>query len=106
MSHSDWEICGEAVDGYGAIEKNRQLSPELIVMDLSMPRMNGLEAAVKILQEFPNRRIVLLTLYASHQLADQAHEAGIRGTLSKAAALDHIEEGIEAVLRGEEFVSI
>lgn len=102
--HADWVVCGEAADGREAIEKNRQLNPDLIVMDLSMPRMSGMESANEILREFPDRRIALLTLHASHQLAKEAREARIRATLSKADT-DHITDAIEAVLRGEEFIS-
>src|ERR1700681_1056961 len=62
-THADWEVCGEAVDGIEGIQKSRLLGPQLILMDLSMPRMSGIEAASQILREFPNVRILLLTLY-------------------------------------------
>jgi hypothetical protein len=55
---------------------------------------------VRILEEYPERPILLVTLYLTHQLTEEAHTAGIRGTLSK-TAMDHLEDGIEALLRGE-----
>lgn len=100
--HADWEVCGEAVDGVEAIQKNRQLSPHLIIMDLSMPRMSGLEAASEILKESPKIPILMLTLYATRVFVEQAHHAGIRGALSK-TAIHRLTDGIEALLHGEEF---
>lgn len=98
----DWEVCGEAVDGVEAIQKNRQLSPQLIVMDLSMPRMSGLEAASAILKESPKLPILMLTLYATSVFVKQAHDAGIRGALSK-TAIHRLVDGVEALLHGAEF---
>ena len=63
--------------------KNRLLSPQLILMDFSMPLMNGLETSAAILKEFPKARIILLTLHASLQLAEAAHKVGILATISK-----------------------
>ena len=101
-ANADWEVCGEAVDGIEGIQKNRLLSPDLILMDLSMPRMSGIEAASQILREVPNVRILLLTLFLTHPLAQEARKIGIRATVSK-AAMHHLVSGINAVLRGEEF---
>ena len=97
-----WEICGEAANGLQAIERSRSLIPDLLIMDFSMPGVTGLEAASEILKEFPKLPILLLTLYLTRQLAEQASNAGIRGTLSK-TAMDHLSEGMEALLRGEHF---
>lgn len=74
----DWEVCGEAVDGFEAVQKNRDLTPHLIIVDLSMPRMTGVEAACQILAEFPKVPIVVLTLYLTSQLAADARKIGIR----------------------------
>ena len=101
-SHVDWEVCGEALDGMEGVQKNRLLQPNLIIMDLSMPRMSGIEAAAEILKEFPKVPILLLTLYVTAQLAQEARNVGIRGTLSK-TAIDPLVGHIERVLRGEEF---
>lgn len=100
--NSDWEVCGEAVDGLQAIQQNRRLTPHLIIMDFSMPGMTGLEAASQILKEFPNLPILLLTLYLTRQLAEQARNGGVLGTLSK-TAMHRLSDGIEALLRGEHF---
>lgn len=101
-SRVNWEVCGEAVDGLEGVQKNRLLKPHLIIMDLSMPRMSGIEAAVEILKEFPKVPILLLTLYLTRQLAEEARNVGIRATLSKTAT-HQLADGIDATLRGEEF---
>ena len=83
-----------------AVKKNRLLAPQLIVMDLSMPFMTGIEAAQAILKEFPKVPILLLTLYLTHHLAEQARDPGIRATLSK-TDMQHLVCEIEAVLSCE-----
>lgn len=100
-THNGWEVC-EAGNGMEGVEKARQLAPDFVVMDMSMPYMTGIEAASEILREFPNVPIVLLTLYNTRQLAEEARKTGIRATLSKTDA-EHLSSGIEAVLRGGEF---
>jgi Response regulator containing a CheY-like receiver domain and an HTH DNA-binding domain len=102
QSHADWEVCGEATDGVEAIEKYRQLSPDLLVVDVSMPRMNGLDASLEILKLSPKILILLYTSYLTAQLIDVAHKAGIRGTVSK-DAMHLVVVGSEALLRGEEY---
>ncbi|HLW81595.1 MAG TPA: response regulator transcription factor [Candidatus Acidoferrales bacterium] len=101
-SNPDWEICGEAGDGFAAITQTRSLTPHLIVMDLSMPYMGGIEAASEILKEFPRLPILLLTLYMSNQLAEVARNVGIRATLSK-KAMRELPDAIHAVLHGATF---
>lgn len=97
--HGDWQVCGEAQNGVGAVENNRLLAPHLIVMDFSMPSMTGLEAAREIFKESPRVTILLLTLYLTHQLADTARDSGIRATLSKTHP--HLISEIEAILRAD-----
>ncbi len=97
-AHTDWEVCGEAMNGVEGVQKNRLLKPHLIIMDLSMPQMSGIEAAAEILKEFPKVPILLLTLYLTPQLTQEARKVGIRATLSKTAT-NHLVGGIDAVLR-------
>lgn len=101
-NHADWEVCGEAADGIEAIEKYRQLTPDLLVVDVSMPRLNGLEASRELLKISPKILILLCTSFLTAQLIEQAHNAGIRGTVSK-DAMHLVVLGLEALLRGEEF---
>jgi len=101
LTAENWAVCGEVGDGLQAIEATRRLAPDLIVMDLSMPGMTGLEAARKILQEFPAMPIMLMTTPRAH-LEEAARGAGIRGTVSK-LAVNAMVAGLHALLRGEEF---
>lgn len=101
-NHIDWEVCGEATDGIEAIEKYRQLRPDLLVVDVSMPRMNGLDASLELLKIFPKILILLCTSYLTPQLTEYAHDVGIRGTVSK-DTMHLVVVGLEALLRGEHF---
>lgn len=83
--HAGWEVCGEAADGVEGIEKNRLLRPDVIVIDQSMPRMSGIEAAEEILKDCPKVPILLLTLYLTKQLAEEARKIGVQATFSKNA---------------------
>jgi DNA-binding NarL/FixJ family response regulator len=103
-AHDDWEVCGEAADGAEGIKKNRLLAPDVVIIDMSMPHMTGIEAAREILKDFPRIPVLLLTLYLTSQLATEARNRGIRATLSK-TAMHHLVGDIEALLRGEEFAA-
>lgn len=101
---NDWEICGQASDGFEALEKTRLLNPNLIIMDFSMPRMTGTEAARQILNEFPNIPILLLTMHFTGQLVEEATSVGIRKVLSKIDMHD-FENCIHALFRGDLFTA-
>jgi two-component system, NarL family, response regulator LiaR len=96
----DWAVCGVAVDGVEAVQQNRDLRPNLIIMDFSMPRMSGLDAARQILAEFPNVPILMVTLYLTRQLEEDARKVGIRETLSK-TALSRLVRTIRQLLEGQ-----
>jgi DNA-binding NarL/FixJ family response regulator len=100
--HADWEVCGEAVDGQEAVEKARQLSPDLVLLDYSMPVLNGIEAARQIRKTQPNTRFVLYSMYMDSQLASLARTAGITSVLSK-SNVGQIIKGVEAGLQGKTF---
>ena len=99
-SRPEWEVCGEAVDGVEGIEKARQLNPDLVIMDFSMPRMTGLEAAREMLKEFPRIPILLLTLFLTGQLSEEARKVGIRASLQK-NTMRSLVDGIDEVLHSE-----
>jgi DNA-binding NarL/FixJ family response regulator len=84
---TDWEVCGEAENGSVAVEMVRRSAPHVILMDLSMPVMNGLDAAREIHKIVPGLPILLFTLHHSSQLAEEARRAGIRAVLSKSEGL-------------------
>ncbi len=82
--------------------KSRLLRPQVIIIDFSMPRMNGIEAAEEMLKESPQVLILLLTLHLTRQLAEEARKIGVRATFSKTDT-HHLVGGIAALLRGEGF---
>jgi len=82
---SEWEICGEAVDGMDAVEHFKSLKPDIVVLDVSMPRLNGLEAAKLIRKENPASQIVIITQHDSPQIRSAAMEAGAQAFITKSA---------------------
>ena len=81
---SEWTICGEAENGKVAIDRVRELQPDVVILDLSMPVMNGLEAARAIKTIAPGTRILMFTLHTYPHLSDEARKVGIDHVLSKA----------------------
>jgi DNA-binding NarL/FixJ family response regulator len=100
--HAGWEVCGEAVDGQEAVEKARQLSPDVVVLDFSMPVLNGIEAARQIQTTRPSTTFVLCSVYMDRQLASVAREVGITSVLSK-SNVGQVIKSVEAGLQGEPF---
>jgi len=82
---ADWEVCGEAENGQEGVEMAQKLSPDLVILDLSMPVMNGIDAARQIRKITPNAYILLYTLHASAPLLEEARKAGIDDVLSKSS---------------------
>jgi DNA-binding NarL/FixJ family response regulator len=100
--NSDWQVCGEAVDGADAVEKAHQLAPDLILMDFSMPQMDGVQAAREIAKSGTDIPILLFTLNLSPQLMELARNAGLRGAMSK-SEISRLPYAIKALQRGETF---
>jgi len=95
----DWHVCGEASNGIEAIEGVEQFAPDIVVMDLAMPVMNGLQAAPEIMKAHPQLPMLLISVQeVSKQLAWEARNAGYRGAVTKSGG-DEVLKGIEALLR-------
>ena len=101
----DIEIVGEAQDGREAVELTRKTSPDVVVMDLAMPVLNGLEATRQILKRVPTTRVLVLTSYADDECVSQLTQAGATGYLTKQAAANDLVQAIHAVRRGKAFYS-
>ena len=82
---AEWQICGEAVDGVDAVEQCKSLKPDIVVLDVSMPRLNGLEAARLIKKEIPKPQIVIITQHDSPQIRKAALEAGAQAFVTKSS---------------------
>ncbi len=98
---ADVEVVGEAADGLEAVRLADELRPDLVLMDLRMPELNGDEATARILSAHPSTRVVILTTYESDSSILTAIEAGASGYLLKAAPPEEILAGIRSVARGE-----
>jgi DNA-binding NarL/FixJ family response regulator len=95
-----WQICGSAVDGQDTVEKASQLRPDIIVLDLGMPKLNGIEAARRILRHDPTCRILILTLDGSEQMVQAALSVGVSGYLLKSDLVEDLPAAINTLQRG------
>ena len=84
----DWVVCGEGVDGRDGVEKAKALSPDLIVLDVSMPVMNGLDAARVLHQIMPDVPLILCSLHTDRLLENEARQAGVTAVFSKAENME------------------
>jgi DNA-binding NarL/FixJ family response regulator len=103
--HADIEIVGEATDGLQAIAKTRELIPDVVLMDISMPGMNGLGATRQINAELPEVKIVILTIAEEDQNLFEAIKSGAQGYLLKDVEPQHLVEMVRGVFRGEAPIS-
>jgi len=97
------EVCDEAADGQEAVEKAEESSPDLIILDVTMPVMNGLDAARKIRVFSPHTPILILTMHKSRQLMEEARKIGVRGYVVKADAGQSLSSAITAVMQSQTF---
>jgi DNA-binding NarL/FixJ family response regulator len=98
---SDWRICGEADDGHDAVRLAKLACPDLALLDISMPMMNGLEAARKIIASCPHTLVVTESFLETDQLMDALKAAGVRGFVSKLNLVTDLVPAMEAVLSGD-----
>jgi DNA-binding NarL/FixJ family response regulator len=102
---SEWEICGEAENGEDAVRQAENLKPEIIIMDLSMPVMNGLQATRVIRESNPEVKVVLFSLHTSSELVRSIFMAGAQGYVLKSDAETDLITALEAVHHNKTYVS-
>jgi DNA-binding NarL/FixJ family response regulator len=95
-AHPEWEIVGEAADGIEAVEKADLLKPDVILLDISMPRMDGLEACRRIRKSVPKSEILIVTQHDSPQMMREALGAGARGYVVKSNVARDLPAAVEA----------
>jgi len=104
-SHEGWEVCGEATTGRDAVAQSLRLRPDVIVMDLSLPELNGLEATRQILKDSPRSEILVLTMHHSEQLARDVLQAGARGYVLKSDADQSLIAAVESLRQHKPFLT-
>lgn len=103
--NKDFLVVGEAADGEEVIQKARDLKPDVVVMDISMPKVNGIEATRILKQSRPETGILVLTMHENAEYANQVFKAGASGYVLKNAGKEEISTAIYAVARGEKYFS-
>lgn len=102
-SRPAWNVCGEAANGKDAIQQAVALQPDVIVLDISMPIMNGVEAASQILKLAPSSRILFFTMHESERLVRDIREVGAKGYVQKSRAGLDLVHAIDSLLDGDTF---
>jgi DNA-binding NarL/FixJ family response regulator len=102
---SAWQVCGEAVNGREAVARVGETRPDIVILDVSMPELNGIEAARQIRQISPQSEVLMLTMHDSDRLLGEALEIGVRGYVLKADAGRELVAAVNALARHRFFFS-
>ncbi|MBQ9594273.1 MAG: response regulator transcription factor [Synergistaceae bacterium] len=101
----DIELAGQAKDGLKAIEQAEKLKPDIILMDISMPDLNGIKAAKQILAKFPDMKIIMLSMYNSRELIVESLRAGAQGYILKECSSEELYEAIRNITMGNYYIA-
>ena len=99
----EWEICGETTNGRETVEETLKLKPDLVIMDIGMPEMNGLSATRRILRELPRTGVLILTMHESEHFVREILDAGARGFILKSDAGSELIAAVETLLEHKPF---
>ena len=102
-SHAGWRVCGEASNGREAVKMAGKLKPDVVVLDLSMPELNGLEATRQIRHELPRTEVLIFTMHETEQLIREVLAAGARGYVLKSDAGRYLVTAVESLSRHKPF---
>jgi DNA-binding NarL/FixJ family response regulator len=105
QAHEGWEICGEASDGREAVEKAKLLKPDVVILDVGMPNLNGLAATRQLSRQDPHCKIIVLTITDTDQIVQEALDAGARGFVLKSDAARDLVSAVEALQRNRMFLT-
>jgi two-component system response regulator NreC len=100
-----WEVCGLASNGRQAVAQATQLKPDIVVMDMTMPELNGVDAALQIKRELPDTEIVLLSAHQSEEVIRSAFQAGVKSFIFKTEAHQLLVESVQALARHQVFLT-
>jgi DNA-binding NarL/FixJ family response regulator len=104
-SYGGVEVVAEAEDGFEALRLAKEHRPDVVLMDIAMPKLNGLEATTRIVEEVPHVRVVILSMHVNEEYVLQALHAGASGYVLKDASPDELAMALEAAVRGETYLS-
>ena len=104
-SHPGWQVVAEGANGRDAVELVQRLRPDVIILDLSMPDMNGLEATRRIVEQAPQTEVLVLTMHHSEQLAREVLQAGARGYLLKSDADQNLIAAVDSLSQHKPFLT-
>ena len=105
LIEQDWELAGEVRDGRSLVEAALKLRPDLIILDISMPVMNGLDAARQIRKAWPDAKLLFISMHANRMYLREAMRAGGSGYVLKTSAAEELRPAVQKVLRGQAFAS-
>jgi DNA-binding NarL/FixJ family response regulator len=100
-----WQIVGEAVNGRHAVKEAKRLRPDLVILDMGMPELNGLDVIRQILKALPRTEVLVVTMHESEDLIRQALEAGARGYILKTEAARHLVSAIKTLAEGKPYLT-
>ena len=100
--HPGWEVCGEALDGGEALRMAGELRPDIIIMDITMPVMTGLEATEKLTKHRPETKVLIFTMHESQQMKDEIARIGVQALAVKSAPMKNLLDTIKSVLGTDE----
>jgi DNA-binding NarL/FixJ family response regulator len=101
--HEDWSVCGEACNGRLAVEMAEKLRPDFVILDMSMPELNGLEATRQILKKQPHLKVLIFTMHETEKIIVDVLEAGARGVVLKSDAGENMIAAVESISKGRRF---
>jgi DNA-binding NarL/FixJ family response regulator len=102
-AHPGWEVCAEAEDGRQAVEKAKELRPDVVILDIGMPNLNGLEATRQMLRDNPQSKILILTITDADEIVRAVLDAGARGFVLKSDAVRDLLAAVEALVSNKTF---
>ena len=102
-SHAGWDVCGEAGNGHEAVDNVAHLKPDIVILDICMPGLNGLEATRQILQSDPAQKVAILSITDSEQMIQEALKAGAKAYILKSDAAKDLIAAVEALQRNKTY---